>query len=157
MAAGTMTFTRTYVTPPERLWELWTTKPGIESWWGPDGFEVTVDELDLRAGGELRYTMTATGEPQIAFMQGAGLPLATTTSVSFTDVIPNQRLGFVTRADFIPGVGPYDVHTVVELVEDGDATDMTITVDTMHDADWTERSRMGEEGQLEKLDALLAK
>ena len=37
------------------VWDLWTTKEGIESWWGPDGFAVTVQELDLRPGGTLRY------------------------------------------------------------------------------------------------------
>ena len=33
----------------EDVWALWTTEPGIESWWGPDGFDVTVGHLDLRA------------------------------------------------------------------------------------------------------------
>ena len=27
------------------VWELWTTKEGIEEWWGPDGFYVTVQTL----------------------------------------------------------------------------------------------------------------
>jgi hypothetical protein len=29
---------RTYRVPIEDLWELWTTKAGFESWWGPEGF-----------------------------------------------------------------------------------------------------------------------
>ena len=33
---------RTFATTPERLWDLWTTKEGIESWWAPDGFTVEV-------------------------------------------------------------------------------------------------------------------
>jgi uncharacterized protein YndB with AHSA1/START domain len=64
------------------VWALWTTKDGIESWWGPEGFSVTVQHLDLRPGGELRYTMTATAPDQVAFMRQAGMPLA--TEVSFT-------------------------------------------------------------------------
>jgi len=24
----------------DEAWALWTTKAGIESWWGPDGFDV---------------------------------------------------------------------------------------------------------------------
>ncbi|MDA8270298.1 MAG: SRPBCC domain-containing protein [Actinomycetota bacterium] len=47
---------RTFI---ERLWELWRTKERIELWWGPEGFEVAVTELNLRPGGRLRYTMTA--------------------------------------------------------------------------------------------------
>ena len=46
---------------PERVWELWTTPAGIGAWWAPDGFRTTVDVLDLRPGGALDYTMTATG------------------------------------------------------------------------------------------------
>ena len=28
---------RTYSDSVEDVWDLWTTKPGIESWWGPEG------------------------------------------------------------------------------------------------------------------------
>ena len=37
-----LTLERTYRAPLEKVWELWTTKAGIESWWGPDGFTVEV-------------------------------------------------------------------------------------------------------------------
>lgn len=30
-----ITIERTYQAPIEDLWDLWTTKEGIESWWGP--------------------------------------------------------------------------------------------------------------------------
>ena len=35
----------------EALWRLWTTKTGIESWWGPEGAAVKVQKLDLRPEG----------------------------------------------------------------------------------------------------------
>ena len=41
------------------VWELWTTKEGIESWWGPEGFETKVAKLELRVGGTLEYSFTA--------------------------------------------------------------------------------------------------
>ena len=53
-----ITIERSYRASAEDLWDLWTTKEGIESWWGPDGFTTKVLKLDLRAGGELRYEMT---------------------------------------------------------------------------------------------------
>ena len=40
---------RVYDASIEEAWALWTTKSGIESWWGPEGFEVAVTSLDLRA------------------------------------------------------------------------------------------------------------
>jgi uncharacterized protein YndB with AHSA1/START domain len=57
---GRFTIERTYKASIDDVWNLWTTKQGIESWWGPDGFSTKVMKLDLRAGGELRYAMTAT-------------------------------------------------------------------------------------------------
>jgi uncharacterized protein YndB with AHSA1/START domain len=73
---------RTYRAALEEVWALWTTKEGVESWWGPEGFAVAVHHLDLRVGGALQYTMTATAPEQVAFMQGAGMPLATESTIT---------------------------------------------------------------------------
>ena len=48
-----LTIERVINAPIETVWALWTTKPGIEAWWGPEGFSVSVRSLDLRAGGQL--------------------------------------------------------------------------------------------------------
>jgi uncharacterized protein YndB with AHSA1/START domain len=63
---------RAYGAPPELIWELWTTAAGLDQWFAPDGFESRVTELDLRPGGGLRYTMTATAPEQVAFSVDAG-------------------------------------------------------------------------------------
>src|SRR3990170_603590 len=39
---------RTYDASIEDVWELWTTKEGIEWWGGPGGFAVPVRKLDLQ-------------------------------------------------------------------------------------------------------------
>ena len=146
---------RTYAASIDEAWALWTTKVGIESWWGPEGFEVTVTSLDLRPGGELLYLMTATAAEQVAFMKGAGMPLSTEARVTYTEVSPPGRLAYVTLADFAPGVAPYEVATVVELRAAADGVKLTVTFDAMHDDVWTERARVGHESQLRKLDGLL--
>jgi len=147
---------RTYAASLDEVWALWTTKDGIESWWGPEGFEVTVRGIDLRPGGELLYVMTAVREQEIAFMKQAGMPLATEAKVTYTVVQPQTRLGYSTLTDFVPGVEPYDVATLVELQAVSDGVRMVLTFDAMHDAQWTEQARAGHESQLRKLDALLA-
>ena len=147
---------RSYAASIEEAWALWTTKPGIESWWGPEGFEVTVTSLDLRPGGELVYVMTAVAPDQVAFMKRAGMPLSTECRVTYTEVVPPSRLAYKTLADFIPDVTPYEVATVVELKAADDGVKLVITFDAMHDDVWTERARAGHESQLRKLDALLA-
>jgi uncharacterized protein YndB with AHSA1/START domain len=147
---------RSYAASVDEAWALWTTKAGIESWWGPEGFDVTVTSLDLRSGGELVYLMTATAPEQVAFMKQAGMPVTTECRVTYTEVSPPGRLAYKTLADFVPDVTPYEVTTVVDLRVTADGVKLTITFDAMHDDLWTERARAGHESQMRKLDALLA-
>jgi uncharacterized protein YndB with AHSA1/START domain len=151
-----VTLERTFRASIEEVWDLWTTKEGLESWWGPDGFAVNVLKLDLRPGGELLYTMTAVGSDQIEFMKKAGMPLTTKTHVTFTDVVPPQRLAYTTLADFIPGVEPYPAGTAVELFQNGDSVKLVLTQDAMHDEHWTEMAVMGWKSELDKLARVLA-
>src|SRR5206468_780421 len=62
----------------------WTTPEVIESWWAHDGFTVEVEKLELERGGELVYTMTASGPEQVEFMRNAGLPLTSTSRMRFS-------------------------------------------------------------------------
>lgn len=141
----------------EEVWDLWTTKEGIESWWGPDGFAVKVQKLDLRPGGELVYATTAIASDQIEFMKNAGMPLTIETRVTYTEVVPPRRLAYTTRADFIPGVEPYDAATVVELHPSTDGVRLVLTQEAMHDEHWTQMAVMGWQSELDKLARVLKK
>lgn len=156
MTRRKITLERIYAAALEDVWKLWTTKEGIESWWGPEGFTVEVRKLDLRAGGELQYAMTATGPDQIAFMKSAGMPLTTEARVVYTEVDPGKRLGFSHRIDFVPGVEVYEVAGVVEFSAADGRVRMVMQIDAMHSAEWTQRSRAGWESQLRKADRQLA-
>ena len=150
-----MTLERVYRADLQDVWDLWTTKDGIESWWGPGGFAVTVRKMDLRPGGELLYAMTAIDPPQIAFMKKAGMPLTQELRITYTEVVPLRRLAYVHLTDFIPGVEPYDVATVVELQRVADGVRMILSFDAMHSDEWTERAVMGWTSELGKLDAVI--
>ena len=146
---------RTYQATIKDVWDLWTTKEGIESWWGPEGFRTTVKKLDLRAGGELRYAMTAIGPEQVQFMKQAGMSLTTECRIIYTEVVNLRRLAYTHLADFIPGIEPYDIATSVELELVGKEVRMVLTFDAMHDANWTERAVLGHESQLGKLEKVI--
>ena len=139
----------------EDVWALWTTKEGIESWWGPDGFEVNVRRLDVRLRGELLYAMTATAPDQIEFLKKAGMPLTTESLVRYTDVVPLERLAFTQVADFIPGVKPYEVATTVAFEMIPEAVRLVLTLDAMHDEHWTKLAVMGWEQELDNLGRML--
>ena len=155
MTTNRITLERTYEADLQDVWDLWTTKDGIESWWGPGGFAVTVHKLDLRAGGDLLYAMRAIAPPQIEFMKKAGMPLTQQCRITFTDVVPLQRLAYIHLADFIPGVEPYDVATIVELERVANGVRMVLSLDPMHSNEWTQRAVMGWNSELEKLAAVI--
>jgi uncharacterized protein YndB with AHSA1/START domain len=142
---------REYDARPETIWRLWTTPEGIASWWAPDGFTVTVDRIEPSPGGELIYTMTATGPEQIAFMEQAGMPLATESRKRFTEVDRDGMLAYDSLVDFVPGLDPYEFSTVVELAPLGERTKVTMTMEPLHDAVWTERLVAGRTNELDKL------
>lgn len=152
-----LTLERTFRAPIQEVWELWTTRDGIEAWWGPDGFSISVATFDLRPGGLLSYSMTATGAEQVDYMVKAGMPITTKNSRRFVEVDPPRRLVFKEIADFIPGVEPYEMETVVELTEKDDQTRMVLTFEAMHDERWTQLATAGREMELAKLERLLAR
>jgi uncharacterized protein YndB with AHSA1/START domain len=139
-----ITLERTYKTSLSELWDLWTTKDGIEAWWGPEGFRVEVDKLDLRVGGELVYWMIAATPEMEKFMAGAGMPSRHIARIRYTEVTPNERLAYLHAADFIPNVPTYDVATVVEFRALTDEIQL-------HDDLWTQRQQQGWESELGKL------
>ena len=155
MTKRRITLERTFAAPIEDVWELWTTKEGIESWWGPDGFSVKVSKLELWPGGQLIYAMTANGPEQVEFMKKAGLPLKTETRGTYDEVAPHRRLAFRQLADFVPGVAPYDVATLVELHQTAQGVRMVLTFDAMHDEPWTKMAEMGWRNELDKMERAL--
>lgn len=155
-ARRTVTLEREYHAPLQDVWDLWTTKEGIESWWGPGGFGVTVRQLDLRPGGRLHYLMTAIDPQQVDFMRAEGMPLTTEVQLTYTEIVPRKRLAYEQTVNFIPGVAPYLVAHSVDLQQlPKGRVRMTLTIDAMHDDEWTERTVAGFESELDKLQALL--
>lgn len=49
--------TRTYDAPRELVWDALTQAEHLTEWWGPDGFTITIAEIDVRPGGVWRFLM----------------------------------------------------------------------------------------------------
>lgn len=156
-ARGSFTLERFFESTVDEVWELWTTTDGVEAWWGPDGFDVKVRAMDLRAGGAMTYVMTATAPDQVEFMRKAGMPLATEARLTFTEVDPPRRLAYNHVADFIPGVEPYLVTIEVNIEAADGGVRMALTLQAMHDREWTERALKGWENELDKLAVILSR
>jgi uncharacterized protein YndB with AHSA1/START domain len=152
-----ITMERTFHASLEEVWALWTTPAGIESWWGPEGFAVTVQALDLRPGGKLQYTMAASDPGTIAFMKQNGMPTATVHTLTYAEVSAPRRLSYIHPVDFVPGVPAYDTSSLIELFPAESGVRMVCTFDAMHDQMWTDRAAAGWTSELGKLEALLAR
>jgi uncharacterized protein YndB with AHSA1/START domain len=143
---------RTYRANIKDVWALWTTKAGFESWWGPQGFRADVQELDARTGGALRYDMVADTPEMIATMKQMGHPPSHATRSRYTEVKPHTRLVLTNVIDFLPGVATYESHITVDFVSTGDTVRMVVTLDAMHNDEFTKMQEEGFSSQLAKLD-----
>ena len=154
-SANAARLARRYDASAELIWELLTTASGLEEWWAPDGFETRVSEIDLRPGGQVRYSMTATAPEQVAFVQDLGLPLSSEFRRTFTEVAPPTRLAYLSRIDFVPEHEPYEHLTVIDILPDGDRTSLVMTLDPLHDDAWTQEYRAHRDNELGSLEAAI--
>lgn len=151
-----ITMERTFTATLDEVWELWTTKDGIESWWGPIGFETKVAKLDLRIGGALEYSFTAVGPDQVKFMKDAQQPLTQHMKARYTVVQPKTAAAWQNLVEFIPGITPYEVESRFDLEPRGKQVHMKLRFDAMHDEQFTQFAEMGWKEELGKLEQRLA-
>ena len=147
---------RTYRAHVAELWALWTTKEGFESWWGPEGFRAEVRLIEPRVGGALHYSMIADAPEQIEAMKQMGRPVSHETHGRFSELRQHDRLAITHVIDFLPGVPPYDSMMAVDFVTTGERVRMVVTLDAMHDDEFTRMSTIGFTSQLTKLDRRFA-
>ena len=155
-ARRTFRLERFYDAPVETVWELWTTKAGIESWWGPAGFSTEVTAIDVRPGGRIVYVMSASEPEMKEFVERQGTPQATEQVLAIHEAALHHRLVTTNVVDFIPGVPAYEVGMAVEMEATATGTRLVVTLDAMHDQHWTELAAKGWESQLENLARVVA-
>lgn len=150
-----ITLERTLRAGVEKVWKLWTTKEGLEKWWGPEGFESVVHRIDVRVGGGFEIAMTAVRPDIVQHLEAAGAPLTSHDRAVYAEVVERARLAWTSTVDFIAGVDAYESDTSVAMraLDDG-RTHLVVTLDAMHDAHWTQMKTMGWDQQIGKLERL---
>jgi uncharacterized protein YndB with AHSA1/START domain len=147
---------RSYRAKIQDVWDLWTTKDGFESWWGPQGFRAEVQEIDARVGGALRYEMIADSPEMVEAMKTMGQPTSHATRSRFREVKLHSRLVLTNVIDFLPGVAAYESDIAVDFSVVGDSVRMVVTLDGMHNEEFTKMQKDGFTSQLTKLDSRFA-
>jgi uncharacterized protein YndB with AHSA1/START domain len=147
---------RTFRASVDDVWELWTTKQGFESWWGPEGFRADVRTLEAREGGVLEYDMVADTPEMVAAMKAAGRPASHPTHSRFSVVKPREHLVITNSMDFLPGVTPYEAKITVDFFVSGANVRMVVTLDPLHSEDFSRMQHEGFTSQLRKLERRFA-
>ena len=153
---GKFVFERSYRATLKEVWDLWTTKEGFESWWGPQGFRADVHEIEARQGGILRYDMVANSPEMITAMKQMGQPLSHEVRARFSAFAPRTHLVLTSVIDFLPGVAPFENDIAVDIAQSGQLVTMSVTLSGMHSEQMSGMQRQGMESQLTKLDERFA-
>jgi uncharacterized protein YndB with AHSA1/START domain len=108
--------TREFDATPDLVWEAFTTPELVRRWWHAKRGEVTVCEIDLRAGGAWRYVMvTHEGGVEVGFHG------------EYREVVPNERLVSTEAYEGIPDADEHAAHNTMTLTElDGGRTRVEI-------------------------------
>ncbi|WP_053207254.1 SRPBCC family protein [Jiangella muralis] len=127
---NTLTIARRYPAAAGRVWAAWTDPVAVARWWGPHGWTTTVERMDVRPGGQWRFSMAPDD----------GSADAVHIVVTYREVRPHERLRYLDQfatADWtITGDG---VSTDVAFTADGTGTRVAITAvfadrDALHQA-----------------------
>lgn len=103
--------TRTLDAPRDRVFAVWTDPKHVSNWYGPNGFTVTIHEMDVRPGGVWRFIMHGPDGTDFD------------NYIAFLEVVRPERLVFLhgSTAD-----DPNAFDASVTFAEQGDAGDKTL-------------------------------
>lgn len=102
---------RTFNAPRERVFGAFV-GPGIEAWWGPEGFTLTTSSRDVRPGGQWRYTMS---HPQWGTFPDC---------LTYREITPPERLVYRIDGDVNDPVGGFEA--TVTFRDLGGRTEVTM-------------------------------
>ena len=100
--------------------------------------------------------MIAASPEMIEAMKTMGRPPSHEARGRFAEFSPYERLALVHVVDFLPGVQPYDSTIVVDFFPSGEVVRMVVTLNPMHDEEFSTMQVQGFTSQLTKLDTRFA-
>jgi uncharacterized protein YndB with AHSA1/START domain len=141
--------TRVFDAPPERVYQAFTDPDQFARWYGPVGFPVHRDsvEVDARVGGRQRFEMVSEADPS----------MRTGFDGRFDAVVPNQLLSSRGAWDGVPGqAGAWPSHLRVEFHDDVDGGTRLVVREGPHPPGTADLGRQAWEMMLPKLESLLS-
>jgi uncharacterized protein YndB with AHSA1/START domain len=129
--------------PRERVFHAWTNPDDILKWFGPGECRVLDAKVDLRVGGSYRFRVLTHGME----MDLVGV---------FREISLPSRLVYTWQFKGGPPPDMPETFVTVEFVEQDAGTEIRIKHEKLPTAEVREQHRIGWEGCLDKLTALVA-
>lgn len=155
-ASRILEITRVFDAPREVVFRHLVEPDLIARWWGPDGFAVPADrvEVEAKVGGAHRKTMVLEGAEIAAAM---AMPVGTEfpDAATVLEIVPPELL--VLSSEPQPEIGLVErTVTRIELHEEGPDRTRVVLIDGPYDDVMAPNAEMGWTQQLGKLARLLA-
>lgn len=96
---------RVFAAPRDRVFAVFTDPELIPEWWGPRGTRTTVDEMDVRTGGDWRFLVESSDGSGTAFRG------------TYREVTPPERIVQTFEWDGMPGYVSVDSTEFIDLGE----------------------------------------
>lgn len=120
--SSVLTMTRTFAAPLARVFDAWTNPDSHIGWWGPEGFTLLFNEMDLKPEGRWRMGMTRNGKKAVS----GGV---------YREISPPSRLVMTHAWEGDDGqLLPPQTLVTITLAERGDNTEMVFTQTGFDDA-----------------------
>ena len=115
LADRQLVITREYDVPARLLFEAWSKPEHLMRWFGPEGYPLTMCEVDFRVGGRFRFAMTGPDGVQNTPFGG-----------EYREIVPNEKIVFTDRFE-LPDAAEL-VMTVTFDEHDGKTTQTVTTI-----------------------------
>jgi len=143
-----LVITRVFDAPRELVYRAFTDPDQLAQWFGPVGFTVPRDtvDIDARVDGHQRFVMVSDENPSFT----------SPVDARFTEVIENELLVGVQKAEGIPGTqGPVTMSLRLEFHDEGGKTRLLLRQGPFTQ-EMEDMTREGWLSSFTKLDTLLA-
>ncbi len=139
---NSVTLHRVLTASPEKVYRAFTEPGAMASWFPPYGFYCTIQEMDVREGGQFKMSFTN-------FTTGQAQPFGGT----YLEITPNERIKFSDQFDdpSLPGV----ILTTVELKQVSVGTAIHIFQENIPSQIPAELCYLGWQESLDKLKRLV--
>jgi uncharacterized protein YndB with AHSA1/START domain len=148
-----ITITRTFNAPRERVWQEWTNPDMYMCWWGPKDFTAPYAKFDLHVGGKFLSCMRGPDGKEY-WDTGTFREIQENSRIVYTDTFADEKGNPVPASYYgMPGDEPTEMEVELTLSEEGGRTVLTLEHCGFADA---QLARQAEEGWNQSFDKMLA-